>query len=406
MSADAKTIHPEEKTLLGELGARTMRIAGGVGVVGLGLSAVLGFVQGDHLQRFFHSYLVAFAFYLTIALGALWFVILQHLVRATWSTVVRRVAEILAGTLPAMGVLFLVVLVPLLAGNDSLYFWTTAEAHDDHLVHAKLGYLNPAFFAIRAVVYFGAWIFLSRHFLRKSLEQDMSGDAAISDHLRRAAGPSMVAFGFTTCFAGFDLLMSLHPAWYSTMFGVYFFAGCALGVFAVLALASMALQRSGRLVHSITVEHYHDMGKLLFAFVFFWGYIAFSQFMLIWYADIPEETEWYRLRMFTPWAKVSILLIFGHFFFPFIMLLTRETKRRLPVLAFFCLWMLAMHYLDLFWIVMPEMTEKAGLALMDVTLFLGVGGIFVAAAARVAKDAHLIPIKEPTLSASLGFQNY
>lgn len=406
MSGDHRGIHPDEKTVLGELGERTMRIAGGVGVVGLGLGGVMGFLQHDHLQRFFHSYLVAFSFYLTIALGALWFVILQHLVKATWSTVIRRVAELLAGAMPLMAVLFLVILGPVLAGNDSLYFWTTADAHHDHLIRAKLGFLNPGFFAIRAVVYFGVWVLLSRHFLKKSLEQDMSGDAEISAHLNRAAGPSMIAFGFTVCFASFDILMSLHPAWYSTMFGVYFFAGCALSIMAVLALANMALQRSGRLQHSVTVEHYHDIGKLMFAFTFFWGYIAFSQFMLIWYADIPEETEWYRVRMFTPWAKVSIILLFGHFFFPFIMLLTRETKRRLGLLAFFALWILAMHYVDLFWLVMPSFTQSAKVGLMDVALFVGVGGLFVAFVARNAKDAHLLPIKEPTLPASLEFQNY
>jgi hypothetical protein len=407
MSSQPQELHPDEKTELGELGLRLVRIASGAGLVLLIVSVILGFVEGDSLRRFFYSYLASFGFYLSIALGALFFVLLQHLTRSTWSVVVRRLAENLTGTLPALAALFLVILLPMLFGNQELYFWTTAEAAHDHFVHAKQGYLNVPFFAVRAIVYFAVWILIARHFASKSAEQDRSGDAALSDRLRVLSAPAMIAFAFTTAFAAFDLLMSLHPAWYSTMFGVYYFAGAGIAIFAVLGIVSWAVQKSGRLTHSITVEHYHDIGKLLFAFVFFWGYIAFSQFMLIWYANIPEETIWYKYRMFTSWKWASVALLAGHFAFPFLCLLSRATKRHMAPFLFFCVWMLVMHFVDIFWLVMPEFDQSgASFKLMDVTLVLGIGGIFVAAAARAAQGRKLIPVKDPKLAESLGFENY
>ncbi len=408
MSSENGTLHKDEKTTLG---GQVVVIAAGIGIVFLIISAVLGSMQGDGMRRFMFSYLVAFAFFLSIALGALWTVILEHLVGAHWSIVVRRIAELITATFPMLAALSLVILIPLLFGSEVLYFWTTAAADHDHLVHAKLGYLNPTFFSIRLVGYFTFWILVSRHFFKKSLEQDKSGDIAISKVLRRHAGPSMIAFAFTTAFGSFDLLMSLYPAWYSTMFGVYFFAGCIIAIYATLSLTAMVLQRSGRLVHSITVEHYHDLGKMLFAFVFFWGYVAFSQFMLIWYADLPEETIWFRNRIYGHWSGLSLVILFGHFIIPFVILMSRWSKRILPLLAALSTWMLVMHYGDLFWIVMPEYAnaefpDHTWFMLMDVTIVLGIGGLVVAAAANAARGRQLIPIKSPLLGKSLNFENY
>jgi hypothetical protein len=405
-SVETKELHPDEKLAIGDLGGTVLKLGAALGVVGLVVAAVMGQMTG--WSRFFYSYLVSFSFYLSIALGAMFFVLLQHQVRAAWSVTVRRLAEILTQTFPLLAALFLVIAIPLLMGYEGIYSWVSS---DDHLVKAKQGWLNVPFFMIRAVIYFAVWIFITRYFFKKSLQQDESGDPAISEKLRRAAGPSIIAYAFTTCYGSFDFLMSLHPAWYSTIFGIYFFAGCAISLMASLVLISRGLQGSGRLVHSINVEHYHDLGKLLFGFIFFWGYIAFSQFMLIWYADLPEETAWYHPRMTTSWKVLSLILLFGHLFFPFVSLLSRETKRRLRLLTFFCAWMLAMHYLDLYWIVMPEYSPAGFEAtvtniVMDVANFVGIGGLFLAWAARVAQRVVLIPVKEPRLGISLAFENF
>jgi len=407
MSATGK-LNPDEKLELGDLGPRIVKLAGGVGIVFLALTVVLGMTVGDDMRKFFHSYLVSLTFFLSLALGALFFVLLQHLTRSRWSVVVRRLAEILTMTFPVLGVLFVVgLLAPMIAGNDSLYLWTTDAAQHDHLIQGKAGWLNVPFFAVRIVIYFVAWTLLSRYFFKKSLEQDESSDPEISERLRVVSAPGMIIYAFTTGFAAFDLLMSLDPHWFSTIFGVNYFAGCAVGIMALLAVVALFLQSRGKLEHSITVEHYHDIGKLLFAFIFFWGYIAFSQFMLIWYADLPEETIWFRHRMFTSWKWLSLVLLFGHFCFPFVCLLSRETKRRLHLLAGFAVWMLVMHFFDVYWQVMPEY-DKSGFVfgLVDLTALIGVGGIFVAAAARVGSGVRLVPTGDPRLGESLSFENY
>ena len=431
MSAEAK-LHPDEVVELGNMGSKVMRVSMAIGVLFAIVTVALGFLEKDHMGRFFHSYLVALSYFLSVAVGALFFVMLQHLVRAKWSIVIRRIAEILSATFPVLGVLFVLgILLPMVFGNQELYLWSRDAAAHDHHIHAKAGYLNVGFFAARMIGYFVIWTILARYFFKKSVEQDDSGDPAISDRLRVVSAPGLIVFAFVTAFAAFDLLMSLHPTWYSTMFGVYFFAGAAVSIYALLALIPMWLQRCGKLTTSIHVEHYHDVGKMLFAFVFFWGYVAFSQFMLIWYANIPEETSWFDYRMFgNGWSWVSLILVLGHFCFPFLCLLSRWTKRRLKLLAAFSIWMLVMHFVDLYWLVIPEynehlawvakhahtageaghgakeIAEGIGFKLMDITAMLGIGGIFVAAAVRVGQRVKLIPVREPGLSKSLCFENY
>ncbi len=392
---------------LGELGPRLVRTGAAVGAFGLAAALLLGWAHHDQMRRFFYSYLVATVFFTTIAIGALFFVLLQHLTRARWSVVVRRVAEILTATFPLLGVLVAAgILLPLLLGADSLYLWSRPIAAGDHALEAKAGWLSPPAFALRCVAYFVVFTLLSRYFFARSVAQDHHRDPDLVARLRQASAPAMIAFAFATMLAGFDLLMSLDPYWYSTMYGVYFFAGAAVAVFAALAVIPLWLRRRGVLADAITVEHYHDIGKLLFAFVFFWGYIAFSQFMLIWYADLPEETRWLEPRLDTGWSWLSLILLVGHFCLPFLFLLSRETKRRLPVLLGLAGWMLVMHYCDLFWLVMPEY-QRTGVSFgpIDLTALAGVGGLFVAAAARAAGRVFLIPIGDPRLDDSLEFES-
>lgn len=190
------------------------------------------------------------------------------------------------------------------------------------------------------------------------------------------------------------------------MFGVYYFAGAGIAVMAALPLIAMLWQRIGLVRRAITVEHYHELGKFLFSFVFFWGYIAFCQFMLIWYANIPEETSFFRHRIFGEWQSVAIVLLVLHLAIPFVFLLSRQTKRKLVALAAFSAWMLVMHWVDLYWIVLPAYSPtELALGFIDILATIGIGGLYVAAAAHAAAKVHLIPVKDPRLSESLAFEN-
>ena len=378
-------------------------------VLGAG-SLLLGFVASlvlqDAFSRFLVAYLVAFCFCLSVSLGALFFVVLQHLTHAGWSVTVRRLAEILAAALPLWAVLFAPILFLVLTGNGSLYPWNDAAhvAHDP-LLQAKQPYLNAPFFALRAVLYFAVWGWIARYYWRHSLAQDQTGDKSHTLAMQRRAGVAMLAFGVTVTFASFDWLMSLDPHWFSTLFGVYFFAGCAVSAFAALILIAVGLQKLGYLQDAISADHYHDLGKLLFGFTFFWGYIAFSQYMLIWYGDIPEETLWYLARQSHGWAAVSLVLLFGHFLLPFCGLMPRRAKRNKRVLAAWAAWLLVMHWLDLYWLAAPQASRGPAFHLLDILCLVGLACLYAAILLRVAADRGLVPQRDPYLAEALAFRN-
>ncbi len=388
---------------------KTRNVAGGIGIAALVVSYLLGMSQGDAQKTFLFSYLVAFMSVLAAALGVLWFVTLQHLTNSSWSVVVRRVGELLAGALPALGVLSLPIVVPMLMGNASMYVWVDHELMEkSHQLHSKVAYLNMTFFVVRCVVYFGFWTLLSRFFLRTSLQQDQTGDATLSQKMQKVAAPAMIVFALTLTFCVIDFVMTLDATWFSTIFGVYYFAGAVMSGYALLALTVMWLQKNGRLLKSVTVEHFHDIGKMMFAFgTVFWSYIAFSQFMLIWYADMPEETHWYKIRFAGEWGNVSAALLIGHFLLPFLGLISRAVKRNRTGLMFWAVWMLGIEYVDLYWLIKPELhTAHVPLHPLDVTCLVAVVALFLAAVAHMAKSVNLIPTKDPRLQKSLAFENY
>jgi len=391
-----------ERTLLGEQGSRLTRLSAGLGLLGLAATAMLAFFGGG--DRFFPSWLLSFVFFLSLSLGALFFVLIQHVTGSGWSVVVRRLAESIAANLPW---LFFFAL-PLLFGMDKLYHWADAEhvAHDA-LLQWKHPYLNLPFFYVRLVVYFAVWTLISRSYLKASTGQDETGDPGTSRRMKRWSAPSLVLYAFTLTFASFDFLMSLDAHWFSTMFGVYYFSGSVVGFLAFLPLLSRLLQSRGFLRRSITIEHYHDMGKLIFAFLVFWAYIAFSQYMLVWYSNIPEETTWFLRRQTGQWESWSWLLLVGHFFVPFLALLSATPKRHGRYLMPVGLWILLMHWVDLYYIVMPEFTEVGhlGFHLLDLTTFVGIGGIWMALLLRTLSRGSLIPLKDPRLAESLAFEN-
>ena len=243
-------------------------------------------------ERFFGSYLVAFLFALSVALGALFWVMLHHLTGAAWSVVLRRVLEHLTRTLPWLALLF----VPLILGISFLYPWSDTAHQADPILQAKRPYLNVPFLLTRAFLYFAVWTWLALRLSNWSARQDLDGDEAWTRRMRKLSAPGMVLLGVTTTFAAFDWIMSLDPHWYSTIFGVYFWAGSIVGSLAALTALVISLRAAGLLAGAVTTEHLHDLGKLLFSFVIFWAYIAFSQYMLMWYANLPEETFWYAAR--------------------------------------------------------------------------------------------------------------
>ena len=453
MAEHAKTkLAPDERLTLGA-GARPLFVFGlGAGAVGILVLIVFAFAVGSRPALF--AYLTAVAFFLSIALGSLFFVMMQHLTAAGWSVVVRRIAEAYTTWIPWLGLACVPLLISVLLQNGNLYRWALpmsaaspeaiAAAHKgepeaeepshpdvttptkdagaseqwgklDSNTIQKRAWLNPWFFAIRIAAYFAIWIAMASWYRKLSAQQDQSGDPNLTRKMQKWAGFHMVVFGLTLTGAAGDLLMSLDPHWYSTMWAVYYFAGSALVIFAVLIITVYLLQRAGYLRQSITVEHYHDLGKFLFGFTFFWGYIAFGQYMLLWYANIPEEIAWFSRHgattvreNITGWSYVMVAILFGQLLIPYAGLLSRHVKRAVPVLVFWAVWQLAFHLLDIYWIVMPEYPGKfnAGTIIASIAALAGLGGFLLAVLARTLAGQSLLPVADPRLGQSLAFENF
>jgi|MDSW01.2.fsa_nt_gb hypothetical protein len=430
----------------GDLAPRIKRLGLVLAVLGLGTGAALGaFGDIDSRTHFWYSYLVAFCYVLTIGLGAMFFTIVGHVVNTHWNITLRRLAELVMSTVPLVCLFGLGMFIPLLLDHD-VHIWRWAHHHDAapsalsaemsseeyrsalgdeldekehlHLIEHKGPYLNLPGFAIRLLLYFLTWFLMARFFLKKSVAQDTASGIDNVLGMKRVGAPSILLFALTISFAAFDLIMSLDETWFSTIFGVYIFAGSFLSCNAFLVLMSKWLQARGKMLDVISKEHYHDLGKWMFAFTFFWGYIAFSQFMLIWYANIPEETHFYIWRSNETWIGLSFLLMFGHFLLPFPALLSRHVKRNTNVLKILAGYMLIMHYVDLYWLIMPNYTPPSmpelmrgdnlpehPFGLVDVFLVMGFVGVFLFALANKSSKQSLLPLNDPLLAKCLGHKN-
>ncbi len=398
---------------LGDDGLKLRWIGFVVGLVFLGAAAAISMPLGG-FDRFSHAYLMNYCYFASIALGALFFVGILHLTRAGWGVMLRRIAEYLAMGVVLMLFLLLPIIIPLLTNYDGLYMWnadgwmekSAFEGHAGTDAH-KAPYLNSGRFVLFNAIYFAIWIFSAWFFLRGSLKQDQSGDKKISLRNQSFAAPFMLLFAVTLAFASFDWEMTLEPMWFSTMFPVYFFAGAMLGGLAMITLIALMIQRSGRATSEITIENYHDMAKLMFAFVFFWGYIAFSQFMLIWYANIPEETFWYQMRFSPEWVGISILLLFGHLLIPFLGIMARTVRRSKQFLMFAAVYLLIMHWVDHWWIVAPSLTngESLQFPIVEILIAIGMAGLFMSSFCYWAGDKPLIPVKDPWTREALNYEN-
>lgn len=389
----------------------------GLGAVGL-LATFGGMaMEGTQKQAIF-SYLVAFFFVATLAVGGMFFSALQHLAGAIWSVSVRRISE----TMGSMTVPVALLALPMLATLPKVLPWLHGEEAHAPTVVAKQAFLNLPFFYVRAVIYLVCWVIVGWYFYSGSRKMDEAPneEAATAQllKLRKASAPAVIVFGLSLTFAGFDWLMSLSPEWYSTIFGVYIFAGTFLTTLVVITMAVIVLHRAGRLQGVVTTEHLHDLGKLQFGFTVFWTYIAFSQFFLYWYGNIPEETRWFAKRWFvmehdhismehtSSWAVLSVMLVLFHFAVPFFTLLSRNAKRSKTFLVIAACMLVPMHYLDLYWVAMPVLHEE-GIAVswLDITALLGVVGVIGGLYVRQLASAPLTPIKDPFLAASMEFEN-
>ena len=394
-------VRPEQATIPpGHSWNRIPLIAGVFAILGAIACAILG---PGNPKQFFFSWLVAFLFFQSLALGALFFVLIQFATQGGWGVVLRRIGETIFSTIPVMAILF----IPVVFGLHNLFEWSHADAAEhDALLAWKAPYLNVNFFLIRAALFFGIWSFLAIVYYRGSTGQDATGDPAVSARLRKFAGPAIIVMALTQSFAAIDWIMSLTPHWYSTMFGVYFFAGSWVGFIALLSVIAPAMRGAGLLDTVISKEHLQDVGKFLFAFTAFWAYISFSQFFLMWYGNMPEETVFFKARMEGSWLTISLVLLFGHFFAPFFYLMGRSVKRNNVTLAIGGMWLLLMHLLDLYWQVMPTMhPEGFSPSALDVAALMTVGGTFVATASWLMRRQALVPLRDPRLAESLAFEN-
>jgi hypothetical protein len=367
MSASATVLNLSSSNIRADGLARPGFMLRLVGFVILVVAFFVGMRSPDQ-GLFLRFWMQSWLFVTSVSLGGLFFLIVHHITHAGWSVVVRRPAEAIASNLQWVWIGFLPFVIYWWKGDLSVIFpWANLDAlklislEEAELVGKKAAFLNDKFFMIRAAVYLVTWFVLSRFFVSNSVAQDSDGSMARTKKLEKWAGPAAILFGLTTSFAAFDWIMSLNPAWFSTMFGVYFFVGCCTGGFAYIGIVCLRLQALGYLKGIITTEHYQDIGKLLFAFgVVFWAYIAFSQYMLIWYANIPEETAWFLARQLGEWRVVSVVLLFGHFILPFLFLISRWTKRWRGTLLFACVWMLASQWFDLFYLIQPIIPHDIG----------------------------------------------
>ncbi|HVN78127.1 MAG TPA: hypothetical protein VMW38_03960 [Terriglobia bacterium] len=343
-----------------------------------GTIGILSIVAGAFINpaQFFHSYLLGYIFWLGLTVGCMAVLMLHHLSGGGWGIGIRRISEAATQTFPLLFLLFL----PLLFGRRFLYAWTRPEdvVHSDLLQH-KTAYLNLQFFSARLVIYFAVWIVLS-HFLNKwSAEQDRNADPGITRRMQTLSGPGLVLFGLTVTFASIDWVMSLDPEWFSTMFGLAFMEGQALTGLAFVIAVSALLSQHQPLCRVISSEHFHDLGKLLLAFVMIWAYLAFSQFLIIWSGNLPEEIPWYVRRLQGGWQWVGLVLVLFHFALPFLLLLSRDLKRNARTLANVAWAVILMRLVDLFWLTAPQPgTGGFRVHWMDLAAPVGIGGLWLA----------------------------
>jgi hypothetical protein len=319
-------------------------------VLALGAIGVAAGWMADPRQLGF-SYLLAFMFFLSLCLGALFLVIVHHLFDASWSAPIRRLAEQMAVLLPVMAALF----IPLAILGPHIYSWMDPASAGEHSLRAKAGYLNRPFLYIRAVILFGVWTCLSWRLRYWSLKQDATGAAESTYHLRRLSAAGIFLFAITLTIAAIDWVKSLQYQWYSTMYGVYYFAESVWVTLATVYMLTVWLKWSGPMRGVAGRRQLHDLGALMLTFTVFYAYIHFSQYLIIWNANLPEETFWYAMREKGVWWAASMALVFGHFLLPFLVLLRIDVKVTPWLMLPLCAWIWLMHFVDMSFNILPPL---------------------------------------------------
>jgi hypothetical protein len=339
---------------------------------------------------------VSFVFLTGVTLGSLALVMLQHMTGGAWGMMIRRLSEGATRTLPLLVLMF----VPIALGMRHLYVWADpasvgADAALREVVERKHLYLNVGFFLTRAALYFVVWGLFVLFLNRWSLEQDRRPAAGDERHFRMLSGPGLVVYGLTVTFAGVDWIMSIDPAWYSTIFGMLVMTGQALSgmafAIALLALLSDDAPFAGR----VKPAHFHDLGKLMFALVLLWSYLSVSQFLIIWSGNLPEEIPWYLNRAKGAWEWVSLVVVVGHFLLPFLILLSRDLKRKPRALGAVAIGIMLMRFLDTHWFIAPSFANASVFHWMDPVALVGLGGIWLGVFLRQLQTRTLLPMNDP-----------
>ena len=366
----------------------------GLGVLGL-IGLAVGFATDP--TQFYRSYLLAYIFVLGIPLGSLTLLMVHHLSGGRWSLVLRRTFEAGARTIPLMALLF----IPIVIGIHSIYEWSHADVvANDAIVRHKVAYLNTTGFTLRAVAYFVIWSVMALLLARWSAQQDT--ESFPLDRFNKIAGPGVLIMGLTVTFASVDWVMSLDPHWFSTIFGLWFLMGMALTALAFAVVVAALLHKNTHMAKALSADRFHDYGTLLYAFIMLWAYLSYSQFLIVWSANLPEEIPYYLRRFGNGWQAVSLVIVAGHFVLPWLLLLFRSVKRIRKRLVAIAAFMLVMRFLDVFWLVAPWVKQgPLGVHWMDIAAVVGLLGIRTGAFCYLLKGRALLPVGDPYLPEAL-----
>ncbi len=385
-----------ERALVNRPTAELSRLAGRsalLGAAGLGLSAI-GFATGGR-QAFLQSYLIAYIFWMGITLGSLAVLMVQYLSGGRWGLVSRRILEAASRMLPLMAILF----VPIWLNLPALYAWARPDAASDPIIREKALYLNEPFFTIRAVIFFVVWgglIYLLNKWSREQDERPPQPIGPSDRKFRVLSGPGLVLYVITVTFMSVDWVMSLDPHWYSTIVGILMIGGQGLSTMAFTIIVMASLVRVAPMSGVATAERFHDLGKLMFAFVMLWAYFSVSQLLIIWSANLPEEIPFYLERLHGPWYPVSVAVLFGQFALPFLLLLSQNIKRNPHLVRRVAIFILLMRVVDITWTIGPVFRgEGSGLSWLDFTVVAAMGGLWLWFFFRTLAGRALLPVRDP-----------
>lgn len=358
---------------------------------------VAGYMIDPVRSAFMHN--VTFLYLTSLAAGGVFLVALEYVTGAVWSVPMRRVSEYLAVLVPVAAV----VGIPLFLSLHDLFHWTHEEAvAADKVLQSKAPYLNVGFFTIRYAVFFALLALFAWLFLRNSGKQDTTKDQKLTATNAKLAAGFLPLFAIIVTFIAVDWAMSLEPHWFSTIYGVYYFSGTVVAVLAAVTIIVLQFIEA-KILPALRRDHLYSLGALMFAFLNFWAYIAFSQFMLIWYANLPEETFWFMMRWENGWQYFSVALILLRFAVPYLVLLPQDAKMDPKRLKFSAIWLLVAHFADLMWLVLPTHTKTLSFAWFDIGYPAVLVGIVIVLLSVMVKRRNPIPVGDPKLERALDF---